>query len=69
MLLSTSHVSAHWKFSANLGNFLYEFENFNDKLHAKVFSDVAAGLAYLHDKNTAQSSLNNKEQFKLTLID
>ena len=45
MLLSTSHVSAHWKFSANLGDFLNGFENFIDILHAKVFSDVAVGLA------------------------
>ena len=67
MLLSTSHVSVIFgQFSINLGDFLNYmdridgFENFNDKLHAKVFSDVAVELAYLHDKDTAHRDLKPK---------
>ena len=56
----------HSKVITNLGDFLNYldridgFELFNDRLHEKIFRDIAVGLAYLHEKETAHRDLKPK---------
>lgn len=56
----------HSKIITNLGDFLNYidridgFKNFDDKLHSKIFSDIAHGLAYLHSKDTAHRDLKSR---------
>ncbi|XP_028405812.1 probable serine/threonine-protein kinase DDB_G0278665 [Dendronephthya gigantea] len=54
------------KVISNLGDFLNHmdridgFENFDDKLHGKICSDIANGLSYLHERDTAHRDLKPK---------
>ena len=54
------------KLVANLGNFLNYldqidgFKVFDDRVHGKIFRDIAAGLAYLPDKDIAHRDLKPK---------
>ena len=57
----------HSKLITNLGDFLNYldridgFKVFDDRLHGKIFSDIAAGLAYLHEKDIAHRGLFNTD--------
>ena len=58
---------SHSKLITNLGEFLNYldridgFKVFDDRLHGKIFSDIAAGLAYLHEKDIAHRGLFNTD--------